>query len=36
MSTKLDIPKFDGKISLAIWQIQMKATQLCVRKALQP
>jgi hypothetical protein len=25
MSTKFDIPKFDGKISFAIWQIQMKA-----------
>jgi hypothetical protein len=38
MSTKIDIPKFDGKISFAIWQIQMKTvlTQLCVRKALQP
>jgi hypothetical protein len=38
MSTKIDIPKFDGKISFAIWQIQMKAvlTQLCVRKTLQP
>jgi hypothetical protein len=31
MSTKLDIPKFDGKISFAIWQIRIKAvlTQLC-------
>jgi hypothetical protein len=38
MSTKLDIPKFDGKISFVIWQIQIKAviTKLCVRKALQP
>jgi hypothetical protein len=37
ISIKLDIPKFDGKISFAIWQIQMKAvlTQLGVRKALQ-
>jgi hypothetical protein len=24
MSTKFDIPKFDDKISFAIWQIQMK------------
>jgi hypothetical protein len=32
MSTKIDIPKFDAKISFATWQIQMKAvlTQLCV------
>jgi hypothetical protein len=38
MSTKLDILKFNGKISFAIWQIQTKTilTQLCVRKALQP
>jgi hypothetical protein len=37
MSTKFDIPKFDGKISFSIWQIQMKAvlTQLVVQKALQ-
>jgi hypothetical protein len=37
MSTKLDIPKFDGKISFAVWQVQMKAvlTQLGVRKALK-
>jgi hypothetical protein len=37
MSTKFDIPKFDGKISFVIWQIQMKAvlTQLVVQKALQ-
>jgi hypothetical protein len=37
MSTKFDIPKFDGKISFAIWQIQMKAvlTQLVVQKELQ-
>jgi hypothetical protein len=31
ISTKFDIPKFDGKISFAIWQIQMKVVQ----KALQ-
>jgi hypothetical protein len=38
MSTKLHIPKFNGKISFIVWQIQMKIvlTQLCVRKALQP
>jgi hypothetical protein len=32
MSTKFDIPKFDGKISFAIWQLQMKVvlTQLVV------
>jgi hypothetical protein len=24
MSTKIDILKFDGKISFAIWQIQIK------------
>jgi hypothetical protein len=37
MSTKLDIPKFDGKISFAVWQVQMKAvlTQLGVCKALK-
>jgi hypothetical protein len=37
MLTKFDIPKFNGKISFAIWQIQMKAvlTQLVVQKALQ-
>jgi pyruvate/oxaloacetate carboxyltransferase len=37
MSTKFDIPKFDDKISFAIWQIQMKVvlTQLVVQKALQ-
>jgi hypothetical protein len=37
MSTKFDIPKFDGQISFAIWQIQMKAvlTQLAVQKTLQ-
>jgi hypothetical protein len=37
MSNKFNIPKFDGKISFAIWQIQMKAvlTQLVVQKALQ-
>ena len=36
MSPKLDIPRFDGKISFSIWQVQMKAmlTQLEVRKAL--
>jgi hypothetical protein len=36
MSTKFDIPKFDGKISFTIWQIQMKdvLTQLVVQKAL--
>jgi hypothetical protein len=38
MLTKIDIPKFHGKISFAIWQIQIKVVlnQLCVRKALQP
>jgi hypothetical protein len=38
MSTKLHIPKFNGKISFVVGQIQMKIvfTQLCVRKALQP
>jgi hypothetical protein len=37
MSTKFDILKFDGKISFAIWQIQMKAvlTQFVVQKELQ-
>jgi hypothetical protein len=37
MSTKFNIPKFDGKISFVIWQIQMKIVliQLVVRKALQ-
>jgi hypothetical protein len=37
MSNKFDIPKFDGQISFAIWQIQMKAvlTQLAVQKTLQ-
>jgi hypothetical protein len=37
MSNKFNIPKFDGKISFAIWQIQMKdvLTQLVVQKALQ-
>jgi hypothetical protein len=37
MSTKFDIPKFDGKISFTNWQIQMKIvlTQLVVQKALQ-
>jgi hypothetical protein len=24
MSTRFDMPKFDDKISFAIWQIQMK------------
>jgi uncharacterized membrane protein (DUF485 family) len=38
MSTKIDIPNFNGKISFATWQIHMKVvlTQLYVRKALQP
>jgi hypothetical protein len=38
MSTKIDIMKFDVKISFAIWQIQIKSvlTQLCVQKSLQP
>jgi hypothetical protein len=38
MLTKIGILKFDGKISFAIWQIQMKVVliQLCVRKALKP
>jgi hypothetical protein len=37
MSTKFHIPKFDGKINFAIWQIQMKFVliQLVVQKALQ-
>jgi hypothetical protein len=37
MSAKFDIPKFDDKISFAIWHIQMKVvlTQLVVRKSLQ-
>jgi hypothetical protein len=37
MLTKLNIPKFDGKINFAIWQIQMNVvfTQLCVRKTFQ-
>jgi hypothetical protein len=37
MSTKFDIPKFDGIISFSIWQIQMKVvlTQLVAQKALQ-
>ena len=37
MSTKIDITKFDDKITFAIWQIQIKVVliQLCVRKALQ-
>jgi hypothetical protein len=38
MSTKIDILKFDGKISFVIWQLQIKIvlTQLYIRKALQP
>lgn len=37
MATKIDIPKIDGKMSFAIWQIQMKVvlTKLVVQKALQ-
>jgi hypothetical protein len=37
MLTKLDIPKFDGKISFAVWQVQMKVifTQLGVRNTLK-
>jgi hypothetical protein len=37
MSTKFDIPKFDDKISFAIWQVQIKVvlTQLVVQKALK-
>ena len=36
MTTKLDIPKFDGKISFSIWQVQMRAilTQHGLRKAM--
>ena len=36
MSTKFDIEKFDGKISFAIWRVQMQAilTQHGLKKAL--